>query len=174
MPRAVLRLLANPLAGCTQIVRHSALRCNPQRAIGSTPWFVGTHRSSPAIWWCTRTRSCPSATASWAAGRCTAVASSSGDHPIINPSMNMGDAMALGRGRCREYAAEHDCGGKRNFCLAQHFCISWSNFAALAARCGQHRKCRRHHKALYEGHLSGSAEHILSSSELGTKAREPL
>jgi len=37
----------------------------------------------------------------------------------------MGDAMMmLGRGRCREGEAENNSGGKRNFCLAEHFCIS--------------------------------------------------
>jgi hypothetical protein len=91
--------------------------------------------------------------------------------------MNMGDAMLLGRGRCREGVAEHDCGGKRNFYLAQHFLSpgrTSRHWPLVAADTGRDCKCRRHHKALYEGHLSGSAEHILSSSELGTKAREPF
>ena len=102
---------------------------------------------------------------------------SSGDQPIINSSMNMGDAMLLGRGRCLEGVAEHDCGGKRNFYLARHFLSPGRTsrlWPVVAANTGRDRKCRRHHKALYEGHLSGSAEHILSSSELGTKAREPF
>ena len=52
----------------------------------------------------------------------TAAANGVGDH-VINRRMNMGDAMMLGRGRCREGDAENNCGGKRNFCLAQHFCL---------------------------------------------------
>src|SRR5215470_3454848 len=46
--------------------------------------------------------------------------------------MNMGDAMMLGRGRCREGDAENHCGGKRNLGIAEHFRISWLSFAALA------------------------------------------
>src|SRR6516164_2880937 len=47
--------------------------------------------------------------------------------------MNMGDAMMLGRGRCRKADAENHCGRKCNFCLAEHFRISWLSFA-LAPR----------------------------------------
>jgi hypothetical protein len=43
--------------------------------------------------------------------------------------INMGNAMMLGRGRCRESGAENNRSGKRNFYFAEHFRISWPSFA---------------------------------------------
>jgi hypothetical protein len=87
------------------------------------PWrreraFAHHHTSSPAIWGC---GAC--VTARWAAIRRTGTTNADGNH-VINRRMNTGDAMMLGRGRCREGGAQNNCGGKRNFYLAQHFCIS--------------------------------------------------
>ena len=50
-----------------------------------------------------------------------AATSGRGDHHVINRRMNIGDAMMLGRGRCREGDAKNNCSRKRNFCLAEHF-----------------------------------------------------
>jgi hypothetical protein len=77
----------------------------------------------PAIWWCTRASARTTATARWPTVRWTAATNGVGDH-VINRRINVGGAMMLGRGRCREGGDENNCGGKRNFCLAQHFCIS--------------------------------------------------
>jgi len=44
--------------------------------------------------------------------------------------MDMGDAMMLGGGQCREGGAENNRSGKRNFCLAWHVHISCLSFAA--------------------------------------------
>ena len=42
----------------------------------------------------------------------------------------MGDAMMMfGRGVGRECGDKNNCNGKRNFCLAEHFFISWLSFA---------------------------------------------
>jgi hypothetical protein len=94
--------------------------------------------SSPPIWWRTRARAGASATASWAARRCTAATSSGGDHPVINRSMNMGGAMVLGRGRRRESGAENDCNGNYKFCLAQHSLSPGRASRLYLAACDQH------------------------------------
>jgi hypothetical protein len=80
------------------------------RARGS---FGHLHASSPAIRWCRAV-----VAASWAAIRRTAT-NADGDH-VVNRRMNMADAMMLGRGQGWEGVAENNCGGKRNFCRAQH------------------------------------------------------
>jgi hypothetical protein len=60
--------------------------------------------------------------------RRTAATAGVGRH-IINPRMNVVDAMMLGGGRCRERGAENNRSEKRYFHLAEHSRISWLNFA---------------------------------------------
>jgi hypothetical protein len=72
-------------------------------------------------------------------------AGGTGEH-VIDPRLKMGDAMKPGRGRRRDSGAENDRGGKRDFCLAEHFRISRLSFATnpkLLAVAGQHthRQC---------------------------------
>src|ERR1700720_638040 len=85
---------------------------------------------SPAIWRCARAQPRASATARWSAIRRTDAPSGAGNHVINYRRMHVGDAiMMFGRGPGRECGDKNNCNGKRNFCLAEHFFISWLSFA---------------------------------------------
>lgn len=62
---------------------------------------------------------------------------------VINRQMSKGDAMMLGRGRCREGGAEDNRSGKRNFCLAEHFSYLPIEFCNLAVA-GQQDETEKH------------------------------
>jgi hypothetical protein len=60
--------------------------------------------------------------------RRTAAPAAPGDH-VIKRRTGLAGAVMLGRGRCRKGGAENNRGGKRDFCLAEHFGISLLSFA---------------------------------------------
>ena len=93
---------------------------------------------SPAIWRCARAQPRASATARWSAIRRTDAPSGAGNHVINYRRMHVGDAMMMfGRGPGRECGDKNNCNGKRNFCLTEHFCISWLSFATVRPPIGR-------------------------------------
>ena len=59
--------------------------------------------------------------------RRTAATAAPGRH-VVKRRMSVGDAMMLGRGRCREGGTENNRSGKRQFCRPEHFRVSLLSF----------------------------------------------